>query len=237
MGISMMSTGGDFLNNDNNPGEFADDPFHGTGTSCTVAGVGNDSFGVTGICWQGKVMPLQWIGPLGGNLGDALAALEYAVLHGAKVSNNSFGFGLFSQAFEDAIAAAGAQGHIYVSGAGNGGLPQTNYPTLYDLPNILSVAALNGRDWLTSFANYNQISVDLGAPAHFIAIGSTQTNGTQAHFTASGASFAGPQVAGAAALLWGHKPQLTMAEVIDRILCSARTRSRSGRISRHRRCP
>jgi len=51
----------------------------------------------------------------------AMPGVEYAVANGAMISNNSWGGGGFSTALRDAIASAGAGGHLFVAAAGNNG--------------------------------------------------------------------------------------------------------------------
>jgi hypothetical protein len=64
----------------------------------------------------------------------------------------------------DMIAAAQYMGHIFIAAAGNEATNSdtfANYPSGYDLPNVLSVAASTDIDTLSSFSNYG---VGPGAP-------------------------------------------------------------------------
>ena len=218
--------GCDFVNNDGNP---LDDNGHGTHTAGTMGAVGNNGVGVVGVNWNVKIMALKFLNKQGsGTDAGAIAALEYAVLEGAKVSNNSWGGGGYNQAMFDAIAAAGAQGHLFVAAAGNGdlfGRPINNdttpfYPASYSLDNIIAVAALDtSGDKLASFSNYGAASVDLAAPG--VNILSTVLKNSYGY--KSGTSMATPHVAGAAALLWGRNPNLTYSQVKDLILNNVET--------------
>ncbi|VAW65930.1 hypothetical protein MNBD_GAMMA10-1452, partial [hydrothermal vent metagenome] len=157
--------GWDFANNDNDP---FDDNRHGTHVSGTIAAVGNNAIGVTGVNWSAQIMPLKFLDATGaGTTANAIRAIEYATMMGAPVSNNSWGGGAFSQALFDAIAAAGAAGQTFVAAAGNDGVNTDvtpSYPASYDLANIISVAATDDNDLLATFSNFGLISVDLGAP-------------------------------------------------------------------------
>ena len=67
----------------------------------------------------------------------------------------------------DAIAEAGQAGIIIVASAGNESsdndqIPE--YPSSYQTPNIISVAASDNLDDLSDFSNYGLASVDLAAP-------------------------------------------------------------------------
>ncbi|HXS08890.1 MAG TPA: S8 family serine peptidase, partial [Candidatus Krumholzibacteria bacterium] len=62
--------GWDFVNNDNNPD---DDNGHGTHTAGTIAAVGNNGIGVSGVCWSARIMPLKFLDAGGsGSTGNAI---------------------------------------------------------------------------------------------------------------------------------------------------------------------
>ena len=197
--------GWDFVNNDNDP---FDDNDHGTHVSGTIAAVGNNAIGVAGVNWSARIMPLKFLSAQGsGTTADAISALDYAVMMGARISNNSWGGGAFSQALFDSIAAAQAAGHLFVAAAGNDGVDTDvtpSYPASYDLDNIVSVAATDDNDALATFSNFGAVTVDLGAPG--VAILSTTPANTYSSF--SGTSMATPHVAGVAALLLAEDPSL-----------------------------
>lgn len=213
--------GWDFANNDN---DAMDDHSHGTHVAGTIAAVGNNGVGVVGVNWSARVMPLKFLNASGnGTTAAAIAALNYAVQMGARVSNHSYGGGPFDRANFDAIAAAGTAGHLVVAAAGNGdffGRAINNdttpfYPASYnpDPDNVISVAATDSADKFASFSNYGATSVDLAAPG--VSIYSTVPGG---YGSKSGTSMAAPHVAGAAALAWAVDPTLTMTQVRARIL-------------------
>lgn len=199
--------GWDFVNDDNDP---FDDNDHGTHVSGTIAAVGNNGIGVVGVNWSAQIMPLKFLSAAGsGTTADAISSLDYAVMMGARISNNSWGGGGFSQALFDSIAAAQTAGHLFVAAAGNAGVntdASPSYPASYDLDNIVSVAATDDNDALASFSNFGAITVDLGAPG--VSILSTTPANTYSSF--SGTSMASPHVAGAAALVLAADPSLDL---------------------------
>ena len=207
--------GWDFVNNDNNP---FDDNNHGTHVSGTIAAMGNNGVGVVGVNWTARIMPLKFLSATGsGTTADAIEAISYSVLMGARVSSNSWGGGGFSQALSDAIAAGGAAGQVFVAAAGNA----TNnndvtpsYPCSYTLSNIICVAATDDDDLLATFSNYGAASVDLGAPG--VSILSTTPANTYSSF--SGTSMATPHVSGVAALALASDSALTAADLKALIL-------------------
>jgi subtilisin family serine protease len=215
--------GWDFFSNDNDPDDAAG---HGTHTAGTIGAVRNNGLGIAGICGQCRIMPLRFIGPNGGYTSDAIDALGYAVANGATVSNNSWGGGPWSQALYNAIAAAGAAGHVFVAAAGNNALNADvapMYPAAYDLPNVISVAATDNTDRLAAFSNFGVVSVDIAAPG--VDIASTYPDPSTAgddYWWNSGTSMAAPHVAGVVALLQHQDPSLSAEQLVDIVLRSAR---------------
>jgi len=157
--------GWDFLGEDNDPTDYYP---HGTHVAGTIAAIGNNSTGITGVNWYASIMPLRFIGPFGyGDTAKAIEAIFYAVDNGARVINASWGGEGFSQALNDAISYANDRGCLFVAAAGNSSSDNdTNpfYPATYDLPNIISVAATDHNDNPAWFSNYGATSVDVAAP-------------------------------------------------------------------------
>ncbi len=212
--------GYDFANNDGNP---LDDFGHGTYVAGTVAADGNNGIGMTGVAPNAKIMALKFMDANGsGSTFNAIQALEYATLMGADVSNNSWGGGGYYQNLYDAITLAGQAGHVFVAAAGNGGPDQIGdnndrkpfYPSSYPLSNLISVAASDKNDSLTSFSNFGVKSVDLAAPGE--QIWSTAPGGR--YGVLGGTSMATPHVTGAVALLMASEPGLSASAVRNRIL-------------------
>tara|TARA_A100000171_G_scaffold45481_4_gene49279 strand:- start:6582 stop:8510 length:1929 start_codon:yes stop_codon:yes gene_type:complete len=213
--------GWDFYSGDNNPDD-ADG--HGTHVAGTVGAEGNNGIGVAGVAWDVQIMPLRFIGPFGGSTSDAIAAVNYAVDNGARISNNSWGGGGFSNAMRDAISNAASNNHLFVAAAGNDGVNTDNsphYPSSYTNDNIISVAATDNRDQMASFSNYGANSVDLGAPG--VDIASCYTG--NGYVWNSGTSMASPHVAGAAAVLLAENPSWSYAQLRDRLLDTVRLTS------------
>jgi subtilisin family serine protease len=205
--------GWNFVNNSNSPW---DDYNHGTHTAGTLGAIGNNGVGVTGMLWQARIMVLKFIDASGmGQDTAAAAAIRYAAIKGARVSNNSWGESHFSMPIYDAINFARMQGHVLVAAAGNAAVSTDTtplYPASFDLPNIIAVAALSG-DVLAGFSSYGATTVDLAAPGEYIF--STIPGG---YGYWSGTSMATPLVAGVAALILGRHPTWTNTQVINRIL-------------------
>ena len=159
--------GWDFVDNHNNPMDLDSDG-HGTHVAGTIAAKGNNTAGITGVCWTATIMPLRFLDASGsGTVADEVEAIDYAVNNGAKIINASFGDYNYSQTEYDAISRANAAGVLLVAAVGNDGINDDifpNYPSNYDLDNIISVAATDQNDSLAWFSNYGPISVDVAAP-------------------------------------------------------------------------
>jgi hypothetical protein len=209
--------GFDFVNYDGDP---MDDHSHGTHVAGTIGAVGNNGLGIAGVTWNVQIMALKFLNSSGsGSTSNAISALNYAVSHGAKISNNSWGGGGYNQALYDAINSARARGHIYVAAAGNNASSNDStpfYPASYDLSNVISVAATDNNDNLASFSNYG-LSVSLAAPG--VGILSTMPGGGYGY--KNGTSMAAPHVAGALALIWDAHPTWTYQQVINQVLSTA----------------
>ncbi|HEX9879298.1 MAG TPA: S8 family peptidase, partial [Candidatus Binatia bacterium] len=165
---------------------------HGTHVAGTIAADADNGIGVAGVNWQAQVMVLKFIGPAGGYTSDAIEAIEYASDKRAQVISASWGGGGFSQALKDAIEACNC---VFVAAAGNDGVntdSSAHYPSSYDSPNLIAVAATDRNDNLASFSNYGATSVDLGAPG--VSILSTVPMDSYASW--SGTSMATPHVSG-----------------------------------------
>ncbi|HKH10591.1 MAG TPA: S8 family peptidase [Rubrobacter sp.] len=185
---------------------------HGTHVAGTIAAVGDNGIGVTGVNWHAQVASLKFLGANGGYTSDAVEAINYAVAEGMPISNNSWGGGGRSQALEDAIRRADDAGHIFIAAAGNGGSDgigddndaTPHYPSSYDVPNVVAVAASDDDDKLASFSNYGASSVDIAAPG----VGILSTLPGNAYGRYSGTSMATPHVTGVAALIQSQQPGL-----------------------------
>ncbi len=157
--------GYDFVDDDDDP---MDPESHGTHVTGIIAARGNNATGVSGVCWNIRILPLRVADATGVSDSVRFAqALDYAVANGARVVNYSFGGSSFNQTAYDAISDANAAGVLVFAPAGNESVSNDatpTYPASYDLPNVISVAASNQYDRLASWSNYGLTSVDVAAP-------------------------------------------------------------------------
>ena len=218
--------GYNFVTNTGNP---YDDHGHGTHVAGTIGAVGNNGVGVVGVNWNARIMAVKFLDSSGsGSVANAINAILYASNNGAKVLNNSWGGGGFSQALLDAINSSNQAGAIFVASAGNSANNNDinpAYPASYNAPNIISVAATDHLDSMASFSNYGLKTVHLGAPGVFIYsttpfTGNVCCSDPTGYKLLNGTSMAAPQVSGAATLLFSRFPGINLHQVRDRLLAS-----------------
>ncbi|MFN2454673.1 MAG: S8 family serine peptidase [Pyrinomonadaceae bacterium] len=208
---------------------ISDDPMdeNGHGTHCAgiIGAEGDNDKGIAGVNWQVEIMPLKFMSAGGfGTTKDAIECINYVINRkragvNVRVISASWGSTLKSKALKDAIREAGEAGILFIAASGNAGADSDkspHYPAGYDLPNMISVAALNRKDELASFSNYGAKSVHVAAPGSEIL--STWLNGSfEEH---SGTSMATPEVAGVAGLVLAASPEISMTDLRERILKS-----------------
>ena len=202
-----------------------DDNGHGTHCAGIIGAEGDNDEGIAGINWNVQIMPLKFLGKGGfGSTKDAIEAINYAIDRKQKgvnirVISASWGSTQYSKALEDSIRAAGEAGILFVAAAGNDGSSndkRPHYPSNYDLPNVISVAATDKNDQLASFSNFGVKTVHIAAPGREIL---STWLGDQ-YREASGTSMATPYVSGVAGLVLAVEPDLTVAKLRERLLKS-----------------
>lgn len=207
-----------------NTGNPMDDNNHGTHCAGTIGAVANGGGPHVGVAWNVRLMGLKFLSSTGsGSTSDAIECVSYAVARGVKILSNSWGGGGYSQGMFDSIVAARNANVIFIAAAGNESSNNdtvANYPSNYDVANVVAVAALDRNDQLASFSNYGLNTVDIGAPG--VAIYSTTAESNTAYSTYDGTSMATPHVAGAAALLRAAFPAATYTELKQRLMSAAR---------------
>ncbi|NIA17189.1 MAG: S8 family serine peptidase, partial [Planctomycetes bacterium] len=228
--------GYDFGSGDADPMDYDG---HGTYVAGIIGAVGNNNEGVTGVCWNVKIMalnidtaPFTWEA----FVSNAIEAIDYAVEMGANILNSSWGvydYEYTPQGLKEEIEAADANGVLFIVAAGNKGYNIDEpgykaYPAGYDCNNIISVMATDKNDeravWSgpSDSSNWGANSVDLAAPGSDILSclrGQYEWPEWPAGYGyAGGTSAAAPHVAGAAALVWSANPALNHLQVKQIIL-------------------
>ncbi len=178
--------GWNFGENNSNPMDYGG---HGTHCAGIIGAVGNNGIGVTGINQNVTIMPLK-VADNQGSLSSSgtLEAIAYGSKMGVRIFSCSYGV-TGSQGYsksEYAVMEA-AEDCLFVCSAGNLNLDvdyakTAHYPSGYNLPNIIGVAATTHDDKLdTEYSNYGVRTVHVAAPGSEIL--STYPNATTATYT------------------------------------------------------
>src|SRR5207247_5502653 len=91
---------------DPSPFKEGDAPWHGTHVSGTIGAAGDNHLGVVGVNWKVSIMAVRGLGPNGGRSDDLAKSIDYAVDHGARVINASWGGGGQSKVLAKAVDRA-----------------------------------------------------------------------------------------------------------------------------------
>ena len=211
--IDNLVEGWDFYNN--NSLTHDDINGHGTKVAGIIGAVGNNGIGVSGICWNVSIVPLQRSNNSGGTDNTArTVAINYARTQDIPIINCSFTSPGYSATYEEAVENYKG---LIVCSAGNEGIDtdqENRYPACFSYDNVISVAATNKNDDLAIFntiqsSNYGATTVDLAAPG--LNVPTTLHNGSCGNF--GGTSIAAPHVSGVAALILSVRPDLSAEQV------------------------
>ncbi|MBF2019840.1 MAG: peptidase S8 [Hydrococcus sp. C42_A2020_068] len=193
--------GYDFVNDKVNA---ADDNGHGTHVAGTIAQSTNNNYGVAGIAYKAKIMPLKVLSAGGsGTISDIAEAIRFAADKGADVINMSLGGGGESLVMKEAIDYAHQKGVVIVAAVGNSNRNAAEYPARY--PHVIGVAATDLAGKKAPYSNYGA-AVDIAAPGGSndgkILQETIDPRTNQPVFMGfQGTSMAAPHVAGVAALI------------------------------------
>lgn len=197
--------GWDLGENDNNP-QFNTNA-HGLHVAGIAGASANNGAGIAGVGYRSRILPIK-VSDQDGRLIAAYEGIVYAADKGADVINLSWGGTMGAGQFGQDIInyAAINRDAVVIGAAGNANSAASFFPASYD--NIISVAAtdINDHKWVnSSFGNL----VDVSAPGANLL--STWINSTW--IPSSGTSMAAPVVAGAAAILRSHFPNLNSGQI------------------------
>ena len=222
--------GRDLVNNDQDP---SDDHGHGTHVAGIASAIINNNTGVTGL-WPGSVLIIKVFNA--SNDGSSitlkdgiLAAVDFANNLGAHLIINYSGGGPDSQTKRTAVEYARDNGALIVAAAGNNFGGNIIFPAAYSTQysNVIAVGAVDRDHTRPSFASRGPqmtvvapgVDVLSTLPNYFVTL---NNQGKQTKYDLlNGTSQAAPLVSALAALIWSKWPDLTAAEVRDKITQSA----------------
>ncbi len=235
-----IDANGSCVGQDNDSTDIAtthDSGGHGTHASGIVAAKTNNGAGIAGISQSGKILVVKVFGNstesgIGGadfTNADSIAlsnGIKYAADAGAKVISMSLGIpfakkgsGNFDTVVKTQLDYAVGKGALLVAAAGNvnDGDFRVFFPASDD--NVLAVGAVDGNNARTYYSAYQGKNDLIFAPGGLPGKdkdgneqGILSTYGSDYGYLA-GTSFAAPQVAAVAGLMFSQKPTLTRVQV------------------------
>ncbi|TVR39794.1 MAG: T9SS C-terminal target domain-containing protein [Bacteroidia bacterium] len=188
---------------------------HGLHVSGIATATADNEEGIAGVGFHSRLLPVK-IDDEFGRLVMAYEGVVYAADQGAHVINCSWGSHFNAGPFgQDIISYAVLnRDAVVVAAAGNANNDRPFYPASFD--HTVSVAATDSLDIKTHFSTYNPF-VDVSAPGSAV-LSTWVFNG---YMLGNGTSMASPVVAGAAAILRSHFPQLDALQIGALIRMSA----------------
>jgi len=204
----------------NKPAGNEDGVGHGTGMAGLIAGRGHGSGdGILGIAPEAKILPVRPVN----DTYFVGQGIRWAVGQGAKVITLAFEISP-GEGLQAAIREAIAADVVIVGTSGNEGQEGNprEYPGAYE--EVLTVGAVDRRNRVAPFSNHGA-HVDLTAPGVDITVPSPEYGYVQARGTSASAAL----VAGAAALIRAEHPELSAADVVDRLTGTATDRGDKGK--------
>ncbi|HEY4408404.1 MAG TPA: S8 family peptidase [Acidimicrobiia bacterium] len=215
--------GYDFVNNDSSPD---DDYGHGTMVAGIAAAATNNSQGVAGAAWRGKIMPVKVLDSTGSATDEDIAAgITFAVDHGASVINLSLGGPGASSTLQTAVDYATSHNVVVVAAAGNDGdkgfatATTPHYPAA--CAGVIAVGATDSSGNHAGFSSYGTW-IDVVAPG--VGIVSTTWSTSSNHFSSygsgDGTSFSSPLVAATIFLMRSVDPNASGATIAQRLMAT-----------------
>lgn len=190
---------------------------HGTHVAGIIGAIQND-YGVAGVANCSMYLLSR---------SDFAESLDYANKNNIKIINASFKFikdvngsgpSNYKAYDSDHYNALKNYDGLFIASAGNDNNDNdgkyNQYPSGYDLPNVICVGSIDQDGEKSSFSNYGAISVDLFAPGGYIY----STLPENKYGSNSGTSMATPFVTGVAALIYAKYPSLSASEIKATIL-------------------
>jgi subtilisin family serine protease len=213
-----------------NPDVIGPDAEHGTHVAGIIGASRDKSSVVKGVADAVEIIAVRVV-PLGDERDkDVANGIRYAVDHGARIINMSFGksYSNNKKVVDDAVKYAMSKDVLLIHAAGNDGKNLEGVET-YPNPTYadgsgsaeawIEVGAIgwkNDETLVAPFSNYGQTRVDVFAPG--VRINSTVPDGK--YKENDGTSMAAPVVTGVAALIRSRYPNLTAVQVKEIIMKS-----------------
>ncbi len=157
-------SGYDFIDHTHYPNDHNG---HGTFVAGTIAEATNNRYGLTGLAYAARIMPVRVLDSAGEGEASTIAeGVRFAVNHGARIINMSLEFSSNVSASDipelvEALRYAYRHNVLVVAAAGNEGSTTIPYPARG--PHVVAVGATTEHGCLASYSNYGR-GITLVAP-------------------------------------------------------------------------
>ena len=203
---------------------------HATQVASLAAGHGNGADGVMGTAPDAKILSISSSFDNGTLTTDeqVAAGVNWAVDHHADIIIMSFVMNRvwWTEAWDKAFLKAEKAGVLIVAAAGNRGSGTESIGAPATIPGVLAVGGVTKAGTVSSFASTVGSTIAVVAPSVKLP-GAVPGGG---HVMWNGTSGAAPIVAGIAALVMQAHPELDTANVVNRIIATARPVGTPGNI-------
>jgi len=197
---------------------------HGTHVAGIIAANSNNAYGIAGMDWNARILPVRVLdASCGGTISDLAEGLIFATDMGARVINLSVGTFIFSRLLEHATYYAYQHGAALFAAVGNNGSSSPLYPAAFSW--VMAVGFTNQLDQRDPRSNTGA-HLDVMAPGVDI-ISTTPMSGTLFYSTTnqfgllSGSSMATAFASGAAGLLASQPGFDTPAKIYTALTSTA----------------
>lgn len=196
---------------------------HGTSVTSIIAAQHINGVAFLGVAPDATIVPIKQTNTQGDRTGTAegiARGIDAAIAARARVANISVTVTTPNATLRAAMARAAKANLVIVAAAGNDGQNDNfaAYPAAYSkqFPNVIAVSASDIHDAIAQFADTGSY-VNVAAPG----VGVEVPQPIRGYRTMDGTSFAAPYVTGTVALVLAAHPDMTAAQVRNRIEATA----------------
>ncbi len=203
---------------------------HGTHVAGIAAAAKGNGYGIAGVAYNAKIMPIKTMDRDGqGQDTDIARGIRWAVDQGANIINLSLGSNGEEAVLKSAVQYALSKNCLVVAAAGNydsGSNLGVSYPAAD--PGVIAVSAVDEKGIFANFS-VSGPEIALAAPGVRILSDFWQRRLGSTYAWLDGTSMASPFVAGSAALVWSKHRDWSAAQVREVLENGATDLGDSGR--------
>lgn len=199
---------------------------HGTGMAGIIAGRGGGVMHELGIAPDARILPVG----LGADTrnADVAGGIRWAADHGADVINVSLADSVLRRELAEAVRYALSKDAVVVAGSGNVEQGMLTVQAPANIPGVIAVAGTDrsGGPWVGSAAGPEMV---LAAPGERIIAPAPPSVSPNGYGVNDGTSSSTAIISGVAALVRSRYPDLDAANVVNRLIRTARDEGPTGR--------